>query len=54
MLEHMGWSEAAELVTDALSATIQQKQVTYDLERLMEGAIKLSTSQFASAIIENI
>jgi isocitrate dehydrogenase len=54
MLEYMGWNEAAELVTNALSTTIQQKKVTYDLERLMEGATKLSTSQFASAIIENM
>ena len=54
MLEHMGWNEAANLVTDALSITIQQKRVTYDLERQMEGATRLSTSQFASAIIENM
>jgi len=54
MLEYMGWSEAANLVTDALTATVQQKRVTYDLERQMEGATKLSTSRFASAIIENL
>jgi isocitrate dehydrogenase len=54
MLEYMGWNEAADLVTDALSNTILQKRVTYDLERQMEGATKLSTSQFASAIIENM
>ncbi|MFC1714730.1 isocitrate dehydrogenase (NADP(+)) [Candidatus Poribacteria bacterium] len=54
MLEYMGWVEAAKLVTDALTTTIQQKRVTYDLERQMEGAAKLSTSQFASAIIENM
>jgi isocitrate dehydrogenase len=54
MLEHIGWNEAADLVTNALSETISQKRVTYDLERQMEGATRLSTSQFASAIIENM
>ena len=54
MLEHIGWNEAADLVTKALSETISQKRVTYDLERQMEGATRLSTSQFAAAIIENM
>ena len=54
MLEYMGWNEAADLATDALGVTIQQKRVTYDLERQMEDATKLATSQFASAIIENM
>ena len=54
MLEYLGWQEAADLVQTALGETIMQKKVTYDLERLMEGAIKLKTSEFASAIIENI
>jgi isocitrate dehydrogenase len=54
MLEYMGWKEAADLVTKALGDTILQKRVTYDLERQMEGATKLSTSQFASAIVENM
>jgi isocitrate dehydrogenase len=54
MLEYMGWNESAKMITDALGKTILQKRVTYDLERQMEGSIKLSTSQFASAIIENM
>ncbi|MFQ6041896.1 MAG: isocitrate dehydrogenase (NADP(+)), partial [Candidatus Poribacteria bacterium] len=54
MLEHLGWQEAADLVQTALAKTIRRKQVTYDLERLMDGATKLKTSQFASAIIENM
>jgi len=54
MLEYMGWDEPANMITSALEKTILQKRVTYDFERLMEGAIKLSTSQFASAIIENM
>lgn len=54
MLEYMGWEEAGKIIVDALGKTIAQKRVTYDLERQMEGATKLSTSQFACAIIENM
>jgi isocitrate dehydrogenase len=54
MLDHMGWREASGSIIDALTKTIQQKRVTYDLERQMQGATKLKTSEFASAIIENL
>ena len=54
MLDFMGWKEAAKLIEDGIATTIQQKKVTYDLERLMPGATKLKTSEFASAIIENM
>jgi isocitrate dehydrogenase len=54
MFEHMGWREVSEGIVDALTKTIQQKRVTYDLHRQMEGATKLKTSEFASAIIENL
>ena len=54
MLEYMGWQEAADLVNRAMTKTIENKTVTYDLHRQMEGAIKLSCSQFAEAIIENM
>ena len=54
MLEHMGWNEAAQLVRDALTRTVQNKTVTYDLHRQMEGATKVSTSGFASHIVENM
>ncbi|MCL6565150.1 MAG: NADP-dependent isocitrate dehydrogenase [Acidobacteriia bacterium] len=54
MFEHLGWKEAAALIEEGIARTIQQKRVTYDLERLMEGATKLRTSEFASAIIENM
>ena len=54
MFEFMGWNEVARLIEDGIARTIQQKRVTYDLERLMPGATKLSTSEFASAIIENM
>ncbi len=54
MLEYLGWPEAAKNVEDALEKTVEQKRVTYDLERQMEGATLLKTSEFASAIIENM
>jgi isocitrate dehydrogenase len=54
MFDFMGWKEAAKLIEDGIARTIQQKRVTYDLERLMPGATKLRTSEFASAIIENM
>ena len=54
MLEFMGWKEAAKLVEDSMERTIEQKRVTYDFARMMEGATKLGTSEFASAIIENM
>ncbi len=54
MFDFLGWKEAAQLIEDGLTRTIQQKKVTYDLERLMEGATKLKTSEFATAIIENM
>jgi len=54
MFDFLGWKEGARLIEDGIARTIQQKRVTYDLERLMEGATKLRTSEFASAIIENM
>jgi len=54
MFEFMGWKEAAHLIEDGIARTIQQKRVTYDLERLMTGAKKLKTSEFAAAIVENM
>src|SRR5438128_1087180 len=54
MLEHLGWGEAARLIEDAMETTIQQKKVTYDFERQMEGATKVKTSEFAKFMIENM
>jgi isocitrate dehydrogenase len=54
MFDYMGWREAGQKIVDALTKTIQQKRVTYDLERQMEGATRLKTSEFATAIIENM
>jgi isocitrate dehydrogenase len=54
MFEFMGWTEAAKLIEDGIAKTIQQKKVTYDLERLMSGATKVGTSAFATEIIGNM
>ncbi len=54
MLEYMGWNEAAKSIETAIEKTIKQKTVTYDLERQMEGATKVSTSQYATHIIGNL
>jgi len=54
MFEFMGWNEVGELIEAGIERTIAQKRVTYDLERMMDGAVKVSTSEFASAIIENM
>ena len=54
LLEYLGWVEAANLIVQGLERTIAQKRVTYDLERQMEGATKLSTSAFGRAIVENM
>jgi isocitrate dehydrogenase len=54
MFDFMGWPEVGKLIENAIERTIGQKRVTYDLERMMEGATKLKTSEFASAIIENM
>jgi len=54
MFRHLGWNEVADSIEKAIEKTIAQKRVTYDFHRLMEGATKLKTSEFASAIIENM
>ena len=54
MFRLMGWTEAADLIERGMERTIEKKQVTYDFERLMEGATKVKTSQFAGHIIENM
>ena len=54
MLRHLKWWEAADAVERAIAATISQKKVTYDLERQMKGATKLSTSDFGRAIVANV
>jgi isocitrate dehydrogenase len=54
MLRWIGWVEAGDAIEAALAKTIDQKRVTYDLERQMDGATLLKTSEFAAAIVENI
>ncbi|MGC8900240.1 MAG: isocitrate dehydrogenase (NADP(+)) [bacterium] len=54
MFEYLGWDPVSELIKESLSETIKQKRVTYDLERQMEGATLLKTSEFGKAIVENM
>jgi isocitrate dehydrogenase len=54
MLEYLGWQEAADLIYTSMSKTIQQKTVTYDFARLMEGATEVTCSQFANCLIQNL
>ncbi|AFQ18582.1 Isocitrate dehydrogenase [Bacillus thuringiensis serovar sotto str. T04001] len=54
LLEHLGWNEAAKLVTDSVEKTIASKVVTYDFARLMEGATEVKCSEFANELIKNM
>jgi isocitrate dehydrogenase len=54
MFRYMGWKPVADMIETAVEKTIGQKKVTYDLERMMPGAAKLKTSEFATAVIENM
>jgi len=54
MLEHMGWTEAADRIERGITKSIANKTVTYDFERLMDGATKLKCSEFGDAIIQNM
>ena len=54
MLRHFGWTEAADLIISSLEAAIGDKQVTYDLARLMNGATEVSCSAFGRAMIQRM
>ncbi len=54
MLRHMGWHEAADLITAAMEKTFGQKVVTYDFARLMDGATEVRCSEFGGALIGNM
>lgn len=54
MLRHLGWNAAADLIVTGLAGAIAAETVTYDLDGLMEGATKLSCSQFDQSIIDNM
>ncbi len=53
MLEHLGWNEAAKMITASIEKTIASKVVTYDFARLMDGATEVKTSEFADELIKN-
>jgi isocitrate dehydrogenase len=54
MLEHLGWQEAADLIVKGIEGVIGKKTVTYDFERLMDGAKLLKCSEFGDAIVANM
>lgn len=54
MLEHLGWQEAADLITNSVEKTISSKVVTYDFARLMDGATEVKCSEFADELIKNL
>jgi isocitrate dehydrogenase len=54
MFRFLGWNEAADLIEHGMESTIERKLVTYDFERLMDGAKKVKTSEFAGHIIDNM
>ena len=54
LLEHLGWQEAADLIYKGMETAINNKTVTYDFARLMEGATEVKCSEFANKIIENL
>jgi len=54
MLDYLGWKEAADRVREGLVKTVEQKRVTYDLARQMEGAVEVKCSEFAEEIIRNL
>ena len=54
MLEHLGWEDASELIYDAIEEAVLDKRVTYDIERQLDDAERVGTSEFADFVIENI
>ena len=54
MFEYLQWQEAADSIVNSLQKTIEQKTVTYDFARQMEGAKEVRCSEFASKIIDNL
>ena len=54
MFQYMGWNEPADLIIKGIEKSIISKRVTYDFERLMEGATKLKCSEFGTEIIKNM
>jgi isocitrate dehydrogenase len=54
MFDYMGWKDAADLVRDAVEATISDGKVTYDFARNIEGAEKLGTTEYTDAVVDNL
>ncbi len=54
LLRHMGWFEAADLIVKGMEGAIAAKTVTYDFERLMDGAKLLKSSEFGDAMITHM
>ncbi|SVD80809.1 uncharacterized protein METZ01_LOCUS433663 [marine metagenome] len=54
MFRYMDWHKAADIIVAAMNKTISEKRVTYDFERLMEGATLLKCSEFGDALIQNM
>ncbi len=54
LFEYLGWKDAGDLIRDAVEATIRDGLVTYDLERNLEDATKLATSEFAAEVVQRI
>jgi isocitrate dehydrogenase len=54
MLDYIGWTEAAALIETAITRTIADRTVTYDFARLMDGATKLSTTDFATRVVAHL
>jgi isocitrate dehydrogenase len=54
MLRYMGWTQAADLILQAMEAAIQSKRVTHDFAKLMEGASQVSCSGFGQVIIDHM
>jgi len=54
MFRYLGWNEAADLIVKGIEACIDNKLVTYDFERLMEGATLLKCSEFGQAVADHM
>ena len=54
MLRYMAWHESADLILQSIEKTMNQKKVTYDLERQMSGAALLKCSEFGDALVQNM
>ncbi|MCT4778839.1 MULTISPECIES: NADP-dependent isocitrate dehydrogenase [Exiguobacterium] len=54
MFRHLGWNEAADLIVQSMEKSIEEKVVTYDFARLMDGATEVKCSEFADELIKNM